>query len=79
VVMWQHVISMVCVLCGGVAACHIYGVFTVWWCGSMSYVWYVYCEVMWQHVVGLVCVLCGGVAECHSYGECTVWWCGSMS
>jgi len=23
-VVWQHVIGMVCVLCGGVAACHKY-------------------------------------------------------
>jgi len=42
VVVWQRVIRMVCVLFGGVAACHTYGVCTVWWCGSMSYVWCVY-------------------------------------
>ena len=51
-VVWQRVIGMVCVLlavlsavlCGGVAACHKYGVCTVgcvecgvmWWCGSVS-------------------------------------------
>ena len=52
-------------LCGGVAACHRYGVCTVWW--------------VWQRVIGLVCVLCGGVAACHRYGVCTVRWCGSMS
>ena len=28
-VVWQHVIGVVCVLCGGVAACHRYGVCTV--------------------------------------------------
>ena len=54
---WQHVTGMVCVLCGGVAACHRYGVCTVWWCGSMSHVWCVYCVVVWQHVTGMVCVL----------------------
>jgi len=79
VVVWQRVIGMVCVLCGGVAACHRYGVFTVWWCGSVSYVWCVYCVVVWQCVIGMVCVLCGGVAACHRYGVCTVWWCGSVS
>ena len=25
-VVWQHVIGMVCVLCGGVAACYRYGI-----------------------------------------------------
>jgi len=35
VVVWQRVIGMVCVLCGGVAACYRYGVCTVWWCGSV--------------------------------------------
>jgi len=35
VVVWQHVIGMVCVLCGGVAACYRYGVCTVWWCGNV--------------------------------------------
>ena len=39
VVVWQRVIGMVCVLCGGVAACYRYGVCTVWWCGSVSQVW----------------------------------------
>ena len=29
VVVWQRVIGMVCVLCGGVAACYRYGVCTV--------------------------------------------------
>ena len=33
-VVWQHVIGMVCVLCGGVAACHRYGVCTVRWGGT---------------------------------------------
>jgi len=43
---------MVCVLCGGVAACH-------------RYVWCVWCAVVWLCVIGTVCVLCGGVAACH--------------
>jgi len=78
-VVWQHVIGMVCVLCGGVAACHRYGVCTVRWCGSMSQEWCVYCVVVWQHVIGMVCVLCDGVGACHRYGVCTVRLCGSMS
>jgi len=57
-------------LWGGVAACHRYGVCTVRWCGSMSWVWCVYCAVVWRHVVGMVCVLCGGVAACRMYGVC---------
>jgi len=69
---------MVCLLCGGVAACHTYVVCTVWWCGSVLYVWCVYCVVVWQRVIVLVCVLCGGVAACYRYGVCTVWWCGSV-
>ena len=35
-VVWQHVVGMVCVLCGGVAACYRYGMCTVRWCGSVS-------------------------------------------
>jgi len=37
-VVWQHAIGVVCVLCGGVAACHRYGVCTfrcvkcIFWC-----------------------------------------------
>jgi len=34
-VVLQGVIGMVCVLCGGVAAGHRYGVCIVWWCGSV--------------------------------------------
>ena len=49
-VVWQRVISMVCVLCGDVAACHRYGVF---------------CVMVWQRVIGTVFVLCGGVAACY--------------
>ena len=78
-VVWQHVIGMVCELCGGVAACYMYGMCNVCWCGIMSHVWFFYCVVVWQRVIGLVCVLCGGVAACHRYGVCSVWWCGSMS
>ena len=70
---------MVCVLCGGVAACHRYSVYTVWWCDSMSQVRCVYCAVVWQHVVGMVGVLCDGVAACHRYVMCTVRWCGGIS
>jgi len=65
VVVWQRVVGMVRVLCGGVAACHKYGAFTVWLCGSVSYVWRVYCVVLWMRVIGMVRVLCGGVAACH--------------
>jgi len=72
VVVWQRVICVVCVLCGGVAACYKYGVCTVWWCGSVSYVLYAYCVVVWQRVIGMVCVMCIGVAACHRYGVCTV-------
>jgi len=79
VVVWQRVISMVFVFCGGVAACHRYGACSVRWCGSVSYVWCVYCVVVWQRVIGTVRVLCGGVVACHRYGACTVWWCGSGS
>jgi len=77
-VVWQHVIGMVCVLCGDVAACHRYGVCTVRWRGSMSYVCFVYCVVVWQHIIGMVCVLFCDMAACHMCGMCTVWWCGSM-
>ena len=31
VVMWQRAIGMVCVLCGGVAACHRNGACNLWW------------------------------------------------
>ena len=37
-VVMQRIIIMVCVLYGGVAACNMYGVCTVWRCGSVSYV-----------------------------------------
>ena len=55
VVVWQLVIGMFCVLCGGVSACHWYGVYWV---------------VVWQRVIDMVCVLCGGVAACYMYGVC---------
>ena len=42
-VVWQHVLFMVCVLCGGVVACNIY---------------VVYCVVVWQHAICMACVLC---------------------
>jgi len=77
-VVWQRVIGMILVLCGGVAACYRYGMFTVRWCGSMSYVWNVYCAVVWQLDKCMICVLCGGVAACYRCGMCTVRWCGSM-
>ena len=78
-VVWQHVTGIVCALCGGVAACHRYGLCTVRWYGSISHVWCVSCAVVWQRVIGMVCGPCGGVAACHRYGVCTVRWCGSMS
>jgi len=74
----QRVISMLCVLCGGMSACYTYGACTVLWCGSVSYVWCVYCVVVWQRVMCMVPVMCGCVAACHRYGVCTVWWCGSV-
>jgi len=36
VVVWQPVICMVCILCGGVAACYKYVACIVLWCGSVS-------------------------------------------
>ena len=45
-------------LCGGVAACHRYGVCVcVCMCGVLSVVWCV-CTV-WCVECGMVCVLCG--------------------
>jgi len=79
VVVRRRLTGMVCVLCGGLAACYSYSVFTVWWCGSVLYVRCVYCVVVWQRVIGIVCVLCGGVAACYRYGVCTVWRCRSVS
>jgi len=35
VVVWQLVIGMVCVLCVGFSAFHIYGVCLVFWCGNV--------------------------------------------
>jgi len=35
-VVCQGVIFKVCEPCACVAACSIFGVFTVWWCGSKS-------------------------------------------
>ena len=70
---------MVRVLCGGLAACYMYGVCTVWLCGSVLYVWCVYCVVVWQCVIGMVCVFCGGVAACYRFGVSKVLWCGSVS
>jgi len=72
VVVWQRVIRKVRVLCCGVAACHRYGVCTVWGCGSVSYVWCVYCVVVWQRAIVIVCVLCAGVAACLRNGACIV-------
>jgi len=43
VVLWQHVTDMVCLLCGGVAVFHMYGICTLWKCGSVLYVLCVYC------------------------------------
>ena len=62
VVVRQRAIGIVCVLCGCVAACYLYGLCTVWWCGSVSQIWFVYCVVVWQRVMSMVRVLCGGVA-----------------
>ena len=35
VVEWQRRIGMVCVMCCGVAECHMYDMCTVGWCGSV--------------------------------------------
>jgi len=61
---------MLDVLCGGVAACHLYGVYIVWCFGSMSYVWFVYCVVVWQGVICMVFLRCFGVSACIRYGVC---------
>ena len=76
--LWQRVISTIFILCGDVAACYMYGVFTVWWFGSVLWVWFVYCVVVLQRVLGIVCVLYGGVAACNMHDVFTVWWCGSV-
>ena len=65
VVVWQRVICIMCVMCGGVAACHRYDMCTVWWFGSVLYVWCAYCVVVWQRVICKVCLLCGCVAACY--------------
>ena len=78
-VVWQRVNRMVCLLCGGVAACYRYGLCRVWWFGSVLYTRCVYFVVVWQRVIGMVCVLCGVVAACYRYIVCNVLWCGSVS
>jgi len=60
-VVWQRVIRTVCVLCSGVTATHEYGVLTVQWCGTLLYVWCVFCVLVWMRVIGMVRVLSGGV------------------
>jgi len=57
VVVWQPVIGMICVLCGGLAACYMFGVRTVWLCGNVLYVRCVYCVVVWQRVICKMCEL----------------------
>jgi len=41
---------MICVLCGVVAACHMYVLCAVWWCGSMFYLLFVKCLLVLQPV-----------------------------
>jgi len=57
VLVWQRVICMVSVLRGGVGACYMYGVCTVWCSASVSQVRCVYCVVVWQRVICMICVL----------------------
>ena len=42
-VVWQRVMGMVRVMCGGLAACHMYGLSTVLWCAACY--WYGVCTV----------------------------------
>jgi len=56
----------------------MYGVCSVWLCGSVLYVWCVYCVVVWQRDIDMFCVLCVGVEACFVYGACTVWSIGSV-
>jgi len=72
----QRVMGNVCVHCVDVAAYNNYDVCTLWWCGSVLFVWCVYCVflsqcvidmrcvdlVMWQHVIFMVFLLCCVVA-----------------
>jgi len=51
---------------------------TVWWSGSVSRVWCLYCVLVCQPVIDMYCLLCGGVAACDRYGACTQWWRGSV-
>ena len=69
---------MVFVKCCVVAACFMYRMCTVCWCGSVLYVWCRYCVVVWERVICMVCVLCGVLPVCHRYDVCTVWWCSSV-
>ena len=78
-VVLQRVICMLRVMCGGVAACHKYGLWTLWCCGSVSFVWCVYCVIICPRVICMFCFMCGGVAACHMYDVCTVCWFGSVS
>ena len=65
VVVWQRVIGMVFVLCGFVAACHMYELCTLWWCVSVLYLWFVYCMVVWHRFIFMVSVLGGGLVACY--------------
>jgi len=62
--------TYICVWCVytfiSLAACHMYAVSTVWWCGSFLYVCCVYCVVVWQHVISYDCALCFGVSNCYT-------------
>jgi len=40
---------------------------TVWLCGSMSYVWCVYCVLVLQRLIFIVCVLFGVLAAFNNY------------
>ena len=58
----QYVIRMVCEHCDGVAACYMYGVCFLVFCGRLLYVRIVYCVEVGQRDTGLICVMCGSVA-----------------
>ena len=62
VVVWQIVIIILRVLCDGVAACYMYGVCFLVFCGRLLYVRIVYCVEVGQRDTGLICVMCGSVA-----------------
>jgi len=92
VVVWQFVIRIVFVLCGGVLACyklsvftvyccvtcHTDGLFTVLWCGSVLRLWIMNSVFVWDHAICSFFILCYGVAACLRLVLCTISCCGSV-